>query len=99
METTTSPLRLDAFHNQNWRVDAAAVAILNEASTHHEKIAYCWGLADQLHGLAMFLAVNDNESVRRMSSLFLCHLTPLVCVLERLGTDSAYPAPVGGSEP
>ena len=82
------PLRLDAFHNTNWNVYAAPVAILNESSTTHERIAYCWGLANSLHDLSMFLNESSNLDMARISGLFFNQLSPLVDMLERLGSDT-----------
>ncbi|MFZ3141161.1 hypothetical protein [Polaromonas sp.] len=78
-------LRLDMGHNTNWRRDAAPVAILNEASTLHERIAYCWGLAQQLLDLSEFLHDSQDPSVARVSGLFSNHLTPLANMLDHLG--------------
>lgn len=82
------PLRLDSRHNDNWNVDAAPVAILNEASTLHERIAYCWDLAYQLQDLSMFLNESENSDVARVSGLFTRQLLPLVEMLNHLGSNT-----------
>lgn len=87
-DNTPEMIRLDASHNTNWRIDAGPVAVLNPASTLHDRIAYCWGLAAQLHDLSQFLNESDTPEVRRVSSTFFCQLVPLVAVLERLGSDT-----------
>ena len=86
--TSTAPLRLDAGHNTNWNVDAKPVAILNEASTLHERVAYCWGLASALHDLSSFLNESQSFDVARVSGLFFNHLAPLGEMRDRLGSDT-----------
>lgn len=83
-------LRLDHGHNQNWQTDAVAVAVLNEASTVHERIAYCWGLAVDLLELSELLADSNDDTVVRVVSRYANHLHPLVAVLTNLG-DSTRP--------
>lgn len=88
--TSKAPLRLDAGNNTNWQVDAKPVAILNEASTLHERIAYCWGLANALQDLACFLNESQCSDVSRVAGLFFNQTAPLVEMLSHLGsaTDS-----------
>lgn len=81
-------LRLDAFHNQNWRVDAGPVAILNQASTTHERIAFCWGLAAQIDTLAQMLATANDRAAWPVGGLLQSFATPLVAMLDRLANDS-----------
>ena len=83
-----TPLRLDEGHNQNWKVDARPVAILNEDSTLHERIAYCWGLAESLNELTVLLNESAASDVARVSGLYYNRLQPLVAMLERLGSDT-----------
>ena len=85
-DTSTALIRLDAGHNSNWSIGAKPVAILNEASTLHERVAYCWGMANDLQDLS-FLLVNQNDSdISRLAGLFLNQIKPLVVMLEDLGT-------------
>ena len=86
--TSTTPLRLDEGNNLNWKVDAKPVAILNEDSTLHERVAYCWGLASSLDDLSMLLNESSVPDVARISGLFYYRLQPLVAMLERLGSDT-----------
>lgn len=86
--TSTAPLRLDAGHNANWCVYAKPVAILNEASTLHERVAFCWGLANGLLDLSSFLNEHQSSDVARVSGLFFNQISPLVAMLERLGSDT-----------
>ena len=86
---SVSPLRLDAGHSKYWRCGAKPVAILNEASTEHERIAFCWGVANGLLDLCSFLNEHKSAEVVRVSGLFYDQLTPLVGMLERLGSDTA----------
>lgn len=86
--TSISPIRLDAGHNKNWRVGAKPVAILNEASTQHERVAFCWGVANGLLDLCSFLNEHQSSDVARVSGLFFDQLTPLVGMLERVGSDT-----------
>ena len=86
--TSTAPLRLDAGHNTNWQIDAQPVAILNEVSTLHERIAYCWGLANAMHDLACFLSESECSDVRRVSGMFVNQTAPLLSMLENLGSET-----------
>jgi hypothetical protein len=86
--TSTEPLRLDAGHNTNWQVEAKPVAILNEASTLHERIAYCWGLANAMQDLACFLNESECSDVRRVSGLFFNQTAPLVKMLDHMGSET-----------
>lgn len=86
--TSTAPLRLDAGHNTNWQVDAQPAAILNEASTLHERIAYCWGLANAMHDLACFLSESERSDVRRVSGMFTNQTAPLLSMLEHLASET-----------
>lgn len=83
--TAPNPLRLDHGHNQNWSPNAGPVAILNEASTVHERIAYCWGLSMEMLELAELLGDSSDDSVVRVASLFSNHLRPLVSMLSNFG--------------
>ena len=40
-EKNSEMVRLDAHQNDNWACSDTAVAILNTASTLHERIAFC----------------------------------------------------------
>ena len=86
--TSTALLRLDESHNTNWKVCAQPVAILNEDSTLHERIAYCWGLAEALNELSVLLNESAASDVARVSGLYYNRLQPLVAMLERLGSDT-----------
>lgn len=78
-------LRLDMGHNRNWDLDAGPVAVLNEASTLHERVAYCWGLAQQLVELSAMLSESTDEGVASAASLYYNQLTPLANMLDHLG--------------
>ena len=86
--TYCARIRLDAGQNDNWCTDAAPVAVLNLASTLHERIAYCWGMANDLKELSSLLINQDDPAVSRLAALFLNQIKPLVVVLECLGTDT-----------
>lgn len=86
--TTFSPLRLDAGNNTNWNIDAQPVAILNETSTPHERVAYCWGIANSLLNLSELIDEHKSSEVRCVSALFSSQLKPLVEMLEYLGSNT-----------
>ena len=89
MESTSkAPLRLDEGHNLNWKIHAKPVAILNEDSTLHERVAYSWGLATSLEELSLLLTESSVTDVARSAGLFFNRLQPLVAMLERLGSDT-----------
>jgi len=85
------PLRLDAWTTNNWNVDAQPVAVLNEASTLHERVAYCHGLASGIQDLAELLYDSNSEGVARAAGFFFSQIVPLVAMLERLGADTCVP--------
>ena len=64
------PLCLDAWSTNNWNLDAQPVAILNEASTLHERVAYCHGLAHGMQKVAELLYENDSEGVASAAGFF-----------------------------
>lgn len=86
--TSTAPLRLDAGYSANWKPSAGPVAILNEASTLHERVAYCWGLAAHLQELSNLFHEHRSSDIARVSGLFYDQITPLVDMLHRLGDDT-----------
>ncbi|CAN5192429.1 hypothetical protein BH10PSE16_BH10PSE16_42840 [soil metagenome] len=86
--TSIAPLRLDARNNTNWNIDAQPVAILNEASTLHERLAYCFGLAASIQDLAELLCESKSEGVVITAGFFVNRMAPLVAMLERLGNDT-----------
>lgn len=81
-------MRLDSGMGTNWKIDAQPVAILNEASTQHERIAYCWSLARDLLELSSVLLEHQSPEVARTACMFYNQATLLVAVLERLGSDT-----------
>lgn len=85
---TRAPFRLDSGMSSNWDVNAQPVAILNEASTLHERVAYCWGLAHDLAELSSVLIEHQSPGVNRTSGLFFNQITLLTDVLDRLGNDT-----------
>ena len=88
-KSSSEPLRLDAFHNQNWNASAGPVAFLNEASTMHERIAYCWGLSSQIGTVAHILSTSEDANFWRYGQLLDSFSIPLVAMLERLAGDTA----------
>jgi len=89
MENTPStPFCLDSGYSNNWNAQAKPVAILNEASTVHERVAYCWGLASRIHELSMVLQAHSSPDVAQVSGMFYDKVTPLVAMLERLGLET-----------
>ena len=87
-DTPPAPVRLDAFQSDNWTSSAIPVAILNPESTLHQRIAYCWGLANQLHALSDVLAQHESPEIQQVAALFGSQLQPLVTMLKKLGSDT-----------
>ena len=83
-------LRLDARQSENWTGSRTPVAILNTESTLHDRIAYCSGLANQLHTLSDFLAQHENPDMRQVADLLDSLLQPLQAMLHKLGTDTQH---------
>ena len=94
-EKNSEMVRLDA-NNDNWTCSDTAVAILNTASTLHERIAFCWNLANQLHVLSELLAQHENREIQDVAALFGCQLKPLEAMLHNLGSSTP---PSGDSKP
>jgi hypothetical protein len=89
MTKASNALRLDAGHNTNWNLNAQPVAILNEASTLHERIAYCWGLSNDLLSLSAFLNEHQSSDVARVSGLFFNQIMLLTDMLHHMGQESS----------
>ena len=94
-DTSSATVRLDA-NNDNWACSDTAVAILNTESTLHDRIAFCWNLANQLHVLAELLAQHENHEIQDVAALFGCQLKPLEAMLHNLGSGTP---PSGDSKP
>ena len=88
LTTTAKPLRLDGLQNTNWQAHAQPVAILNEASTLHERIAYCWGLSSQVKELMLLFVSSEDENMRMAGSLLSTQALALNAMLHRLGSDT-----------
>lgn len=84
VNTTTEPIRLDDASNTNWHLNASPVAVLNPDSSLHDRLAYCWGLASRLSEMTNFIGVHGDFELQRVSMLLVCHVSPLVTVLEAL---------------
>lgn len=90
-------LGLDSGHSGNWNCDAGPVAILNDASTLHERVAYCWGIANDIQGLAeLFTLQRENTDLARVCGVFMNQLRPLVAMLEHMGSSTHRSDQTGG---
>ena len=87
-EKNSEMVRLDAHQNDNWTSSEVPVAILNTNSTLHDRIAFCWGLANQLHVLSDFLTQHEDPEIRQIAALFGCQLIPLEAMLKKVGDDT-----------
>ena len=87
-EKNSKVVRLDAYQNATWTSSDVPVAILNTNSTLHDRIAYSWALANQLHVLSDLLVEHDNQEVRNVAALFCSQLMPLEAMLKTLGFDT-----------
>ena len=87
-ETASAMVRLDAYQNTNWTSSEVPVAILNTESTLHDRIAYCWGLANQLHTLSDLLTQHESHEIQQVAALFGSQLMPLEVMLQKLGCDT-----------
>ena len=92
-------LGLDSGHSTNWNCDASPVAILNEASTLHERVAYCWGIANDIQGMAeLFTLQRDNTDLARVCGVFMNQMRPLVAMLEHMGSSTSESEDQTGGE-
>ena len=87
-DTPSSMVRLDAYQSDNWGCGEIPVAILNNESTLHQQIGYCWGLANQLHVLCDLLAHHENPEIRQIGTLFESQVQPLEAMLQKMGGDT-----------
>jgi hypothetical protein len=85
---TPDLIPLDAFTNTNWNIDAAPVAVFNHATTLHDRLAYCWGLASRLSDVIQFLSVHPDSELQRIAMLLECHASPLVAVLDLMASET-----------
>ena len=89
MTEKSSPLvRLDSHQNDNWTSRAVPVAILNTDSTLHDRIAFSWSLAKNLHVLSVTLDQHMNSEIQDVAALFGSQLQPLEVMLKKLGSDT-----------
>lgn len=58
---------LDTFRTQNWDIKAQPASILNQSSTLHERVAYCWGMAIDMLEICELLNVSESVEVARVS--------------------------------
>ena len=87
-EKNSKVVRLDAYQSDTWESSEIPVAILNTTSTLHDRIAYSWGLANQLRVLSDLLVEHNSQEVRDVAALFCSQLMPLEAMLEKLGSDT-----------
>lgn len=92
-----TPLRLDSSYSKNWNPYAESAVVLNEASTLHERVAYCYGLAHHLQEISSLLLAHSSPEVARVAGLFFDQVMPLMGTLERVGADTALLELSGGS--
>ena len=88
---------LDTFHVTNWDIKSQPVAVLNEASTLHERVAHCWGMAMDMLDICGLLNESESTDVARVSGLMHGRLTPLVELLHLIGSDT-YQASLASSK-
>jgi len=87
-DTPSALVRLDAHQSDNWISSTTPVAILNTESTLHERVAYCWGLATQLHVLSDLLAQHENPEIQQVAAQYGFQLIPLMATLHKIGSDT-----------
>ena len=95
-EKKSEMVRLDSHQNDNWSNSNIPVAILNTESTLHDRISFCWNLANQLHVLSSLLAEHENREIKETAAMFGGQLIPLEAMLRKLGDDTQ---PSGGLKP
>ena len=83
-------LRLDSGQNCNWNGDAAPVAVLNERSTLHDRLAYLHGLTDQLSSLATILGHHKLCEVTDVASVIFWHVQPMAALLEHMAEETQH---------
>ena len=83
-------LRLDSGQNCNWNGDAAPVAILNERSTLHDRLAYLHGLVDQMSSLANILAYHQQHEVKDVASALYWHIKPMAALLAHMAEETQH---------
>ena len=82
-----TPFGLTNCRHANWS-GGVPVAILNEASSMHDRIAYCWAAAAHMKEIAGLLSAIDGDDLSRVGSIFFTELEPLVSLLERMAQDA-----------
>ena len=92
-----TPLPLDCGYSRNWNPYAGSAVVLNEASTLHERVAYCWGLAHHLQEISSLLLEHSSPEVARVAGTFYEQMMPLTGMLRRVGADTALLELSGGS--
>lgn len=87
-EARQAPLALNAAQGGNWKFKHAPVAVMNEATTHHERIAYCYDLAIRVCTLVDLMQASDDGDLQRFGALLNVFSDPLARLLDRAGGDS-----------
>lgn len=84
----TSPLNVGGWMHTNWNANAQPVAVLNEASGLHDRVAYCYGLAANAKALIDVLETNGDGELSAVCALVSSYIEPMVAVLDVLGSET-----------
>jgi hypothetical protein len=88
-ELSLPVIQLNDHRAQNWKFDAGPVAMLNPNSSTHERIAYCWCLAENLEAIADLGGMSTDGDVSIFSNLISNSLFPLLATLKILADETS----------
>lgn len=85
MNAAKKPVCLNSVNVCNWNQNAGPVVILNEQSTVHERVAYCYSQIGMLETLLVALANHTDDEVRSLAEMVEHFTYPVFLVLETIG--------------
>ena len=83
------PVSLDSGRCGNWHVDTKPVAVLNDAASLHERIAYCWGMVNSFRTMVGLLMDHRDETMSELADVLWRESARLEVMLEQLGGETA----------
>ena len=83
------PVSLTSLKNSNWRLNVRPAAVLNNATSVHDKVAYCWAAVRSYRQLASLLLHSEDEEVSALADVFWQDSASLETLLELLGAETA----------
>lgn len=85
MNAAKKPVCLNSVNVCNWDRNAGPVVILNEQSSIHERVSFCWDQLDMVTGLLDTLGNHNDDEIRWLAGMLENLISPVFRVLETVG--------------